>query len=409
MDKVLRYFLGSSSPQGYVSRPDQLGEPGGWRCWVVQGGAAASRSAVIARARRAMEGRDALVEELVCSGDPSTLDGAIFPGCRVSIADGDPPHAIQPRHPGAYEEMVSLWGCLDRRVLWDAREEIIRLEREEERLERDAGGDLYAAGALTGELASMGAAATDRGKLLAYARRLAAREFPRPAGKKGGEKVRLLSAVTPEGQLLLRDTVAAAAPRAIAIEDSWGAVANALLEALRDLALESGLEVVTCRCPLFPFTKLDHLLLPQLGLGFLTLNRGNARELTGLTHPLLRRGPAAPAEGPGRLPPQGRRRDAGPGRGGAGTAAGGPPPAGPAAAVRHRPGCRGGCGQPCSQGDGGGVDQKREGKPPPAFAIPAAPAGNTASASSPAGTPGPGSSPVPGRSGSGSGSGSTAG
>jgi len=219
MDKVLRYFLGSSSPQGYVSRPDQLGEPGGWRCWVVQGGAAASRSAVIARARRAMEGRDALVEELVCSGDPSTLDGAIFPGCRVSIADGDPPHAIQPRHPGAYEEMVSLWDCLDRRALWDAREEIIRLEREEERLERDAGGYLYAAGALTGELASMGAAATDRGKLLAYARRLAAREFPRPAGKKGGEKVRLLSAVTPEGQLLLRDTVAAAAPRAIAIED----------------------------------------------------------------------------------------------------------------------------------------------------------------------------------------------
>ena len=304
MDKVLRYFLGSSSPQGYVSRPDQLGEPGGWRCWVVQGGAAASRSAVIARARRAMEGRDALVEELVCSGDPSTLDGAIFPGCRVSIADGDPPHAIQPRHPGAYEEMVSLWGCLDRRVLWDAREEIIRLEREEERLERDAGGYLYAAGALTGELASMGAAATDRGKLLAYARTggicgsfvseaiaravatsecNAAMEFPRPAGKKGGEKVRLLSAVTPEGQLLLRDTVAAAAPRAIAIEDSWGAVANALLEALRDLALESGLEVVTCRCPLFPFTKLDHLLLPQLGLGFLTLNRGNARELTGLT------------------------------------------------------------------------------------------------------------------------------
>lgn len=129
----------------------------------------------------------------------------------------------------------------------------------------------------------MGAAATDRGKLLAYARRLAAREFPRPAGKKGGEKVRLLSAVTPEGQLLLRDTVAAAAPRAIAIEDSWGAVANALLEALRDLALESGLEVVTCRCPLFPFTKLDHLLLPQLGLGFLTLNRANARELAGLT------------------------------------------------------------------------------------------------------------------------------
>ena len=39
------------------------------------------------------------------------------------------------------------------------------------------------------------------------------------------------------------------------------------------------MDVLVCRCPLFPFTKIDHLLLPQLGLGFVTLNRATASAL----------------------------------------------------------------------------------------------------------------------------------
>lgn len=282
MAKTLRYFLGVNSPQGYVSRYDQLGEAGSWRCWVVRGGAGATRSGIIARVREETAGRCRVVEELLCSAEPDRLDGAIFPELSVSIADGDPPHVIQPRWPGAYERMVPLWGCLDQQKMWRRREEIITLEKEAERLQKDAGGYLYAAGALAGELASVGGGAMDRGKLEQYARRLAAREFPRPKERRGKEKVRFLSAVTGEGQRLLRETIPAAVPRVIAIEDSWGAVSNALLETLRELALDAGLEVVSCRCPLFPFTKTDHLLLPGIGLGLVTLNRATAPALAGL-------------------------------------------------------------------------------------------------------------------------------
>lgn len=283
MAKVFRYFLGVHSPQGYVFRPDQLGEPGRWRCWVVMGGAAATRSQLIAGVRKAMEERCSVIEELLSSTDPSVLDGAIFPGLSASIADGEPPHAIRPRYPGFFEQPVPLWDCLDRTALWDCREELLARSREAERLSTDAGGYLYAAGALMRELASVGAAAMDREKLLAYARRLAAREFPRSSGNKGKqEKARFVSAITGEGRVLLRDTIAAAAPRIIAIEDNWGAVSNALLEAIEELAIQTGNEVVTCRCPLFPFTKIDHLLLPQLGLGFVTLNRATGPALSGL-------------------------------------------------------------------------------------------------------------------------------
>lgn len=299
MAKVYRYFLGVHSPQGYVFRPDQLGEPGRWRCWVVMGGAAATRSQLIARVQRELEDRCGLIEELLSSAAPSSeLDGAIFPELSLSIADGEPPHAIRPRFPGAFEQPVPLWGCLDRAALWASREELLARGREAERLFRDAVGYLYAAGALMGELASAGAAAMDREKILAYARRLAAREFPHPSGKKGRgqEKARFLSAVTGEGRVLLRETIAAAAPRIIAIEDNWGAASNTLLEALRELALESGTEVVTCRCPLFPFTKIDHLLLPRLGLGFVTVTGATAPALSGLQERTIHAGRFADAD-----------------------------------------------------------------------------------------------------------------
>jgi energy-coupling factor transporter ATP-binding protein EcfA2 len=285
MAKILRYFLGANSPQGYVSRFDQLGEPGEWRCWLVKGGPGCGKSTLMSQVSRAMEPHCGVVEEILCTGSPGSLDGIIFPQYRLAIADATPPHTLEPQYPGAYERVVSLWGCMDKDMLYGARGPVIALAREGKRLRKSAGGYLHACGALLGDLASVGASAMDRSKTIAYARRLALREFPGHGSPRSGgkEQVRLLSAVTGQGTIFLRDTVAALAPRAIAIEDNWGAVSNTLLEALRDLALEAGLTVVTCRSPLFPFTKIDHLLLPQLGLGFLTMEKSTARQLEGLT------------------------------------------------------------------------------------------------------------------------------
>lgn len=286
MTQALRYFLGSNSPQGPVSRFDQL-EEGARRCWVVTGGSARGRALVLSRAAEALGDHEPR-EEILSLHSPGELAGLLFPARGLSAAGEELPL----RCPGGRERVVSLWDCLDQDCLFVQREELSRLTEEEERLRRDAGGYLYAAGALMGELASMGYSAMDREKLLGYARRLALREFPRPrpAGRRGRESVRFLSALTGEGPVLLRETAALAAPRTVAIEDGWGAVSNALLEALRELALEAGVDVVSCHCPLFPFTKLEYLLLPGLGLGFFAKNPGNARELEGLAERTIHAG-----------------------------------------------------------------------------------------------------------------------
>lgn len=283
MAKTVRYFLGANSPQGPVSRFDQLGEAGARRCWVVTGGSARGRAWVLSQAGEAL-GEEEPREEILSLQNGRELAGVLFPRRGLSAAGEEGAWEPWLRCPGALERVVSLWDCLDQERLFDQKKDLLQLTEEEKNLRGDARGYLYAAGALMGELASVGNSAMDREKLLGYARRLALREFPRPKGegKRGRESVRFLSALTGEGPVLLRKTVALAAPRTIAIEDSWGAVSNALLEALRELALEAGVDVVSCRCPLFPFTKLEYLLLPGLKLGFFAKNPGNAKQLEGL-------------------------------------------------------------------------------------------------------------------------------
>ena len=106
MAKVFRYFLGANSPQGYISRFDQLGEAGDWRRWVVTGGSAQGRAALIAQAQKRLVPRCAEVEEIRSTGDPKRVEGLILPEHRIAIADGGPPHFLRPQCPGAYERIV---------------------------------------------------------------------------------------------------------------------------------------------------------------------------------------------------------------------------------------------------------------------------------------------------------------
>lgn len=278
MAELRRYFLGAEAPGGYVFRMDQLAAPGRGRCWVLSGGSAHLRGALLRRLEGCWKGAEALLS----TREPERLCGLFLPGKNLAAVDSDEAGSPPLRCPGGCERPVSLWPCVDQSALWRQREELLRLVGEERRLTREAAGYLYTAGAMLEELASAGAAALDREKLLAYARGLARRELPRPRGAEAGEeRVRFLSALSPGGPVVLRETVAAM-PRVLAIEDGWGAASNGLLAALRELALAAGQEVVSCYCPLFPFTKLEHLLLPQLGLALVTLNPANAQALAGL-------------------------------------------------------------------------------------------------------------------------------
>ena len=88
----VRFFLGSNSPQGFVSRFDQLSDPTlGWRTFIIKGGPGTGKSTLMKKAASAMQDICPNLEYIHCSSDVDSLDAVIFPQLRVSIADGTAP------------------------------------------------------------------------------------------------------------------------------------------------------------------------------------------------------------------------------------------------------------------------------------------------------------------------------
>ena len=89
----------------------------------------------------------------------------------------------------------------------------------------------------------------------------------------GSEELRLLSAITPKGEVFYQGTVQALADKCILFRDDYGAVSRLLLELIRAEALARGYHIITCPCAMHPEDKIDHIIIPSLRLAFLTDNR----------------------------------------------------------------------------------------------------------------------------------------
>lgn len=273
LPQIVRFFLGCNTPDGFFSLFDQFTVPeAGYRCTLVKGGPGTGKSTLLRRLEKQSLLHGCTVEEIHCSSDADSLDGVVLPRERLVMLDATPPHALEPRHPGAVEQPLSLCDCWDSEALSRQREQIVVRSSEIAALHRQAIRYLSAAAGILREIRSLAEPHTSRRKIERYAHSIAEREMP-DLKKTGSEQRRLLSAVTNQGPLLFSLSLEALAPKLTCIEDPYGVAAAYLIECLRTEALRRGYDIITCPCGLTPQQKNDHLLIPSLGLGYVTSNR----------------------------------------------------------------------------------------------------------------------------------------
>ena len=114
----------------------------------------------------------------------------------------------------------------------------------------------------------------DLPKLERYAASTAKRLLP-PLAKTGRKFDRFLSHLTPAGPRPLCETAAGFA-RVVLLEDGHQTAAPLFLERMARAALAAGYDVYACYSPLSPYDKLEHLIVPEADLCFLTEPRQNA-------------------------------------------------------------------------------------------------------------------------------------
>lgn len=176
--KALDFFLAANTPQGFVSRFDQLGNHReGWRSIIIKGVPGCGKSSLMKKIAEDFLEAGEDVERIHCSSDPDSLDGVMIERLKISIADGTAPHVLEPKYPGAYEQILNLFDALDMETLFHNREEIISLFDQNKILYERAYRFLSAAGSLQSDNAKLGTECLDIIKINKTALRFARQEF----------------------------------------------------------------------------------------------------------------------------------------------------------------------------------------------------------------------------------------
>ena len=261
-------YLAANTPQGFISRFDQLNRERLDRLYIIKGTSGNGKSTFMRRIaeRLAAEGRE--LERIHCSADSASLDGLLIPELRAALLDGTAPHVVEPRWPFAFETVVGLFSALDGEAVYARREEVFRAsEAYSAQMER-AQRLIASAGALESDAIRLQDACIDQQKLRGAAVCLSRKLFGKPCGEQGSEEFRFLSAI---GGETFWNSVVIRCERLFVLEEDVGA-ARHFLGAVRNMGRAAGQPVVTYMCPMRPADRIEHLLFPKAGVGFVTSN-----------------------------------------------------------------------------------------------------------------------------------------
>jgi len=269
MDAKISFFLGANTPSGFYSLYDQLIDPAqARRVWLLKGGAGCGKSSLMRRAAQALEEVGEQVEYIRCSGDPDSLDAVVFPALGAAIVDATAPHVQEPHLPGVVDSYIDLGRFYDHAGLEPLREDIARSTALYQSHYKPAYRCLTAAAQLCEDNRALLSTPALEAKTLKRAKGILSREIKKTGRQPGRAVQRFLGAVTCQGVLCSFDTVDALCGRVYELSDSWSLAAG-MLSALAAGAMAAGYDVIACPSPLFP-DRMEHLLVPELGLAFVT-------------------------------------------------------------------------------------------------------------------------------------------
>jgi len=280
MGKIRQMFPGGNTSLGFFSYYDNImSQEEATRIMVIKGGPGVGKSTFMKKIAVEMLDRGYDVEFMHCSSDNNSLDGLVIPDIKVALLDGTAPHVVDPKNPGAVDEIIHLGDYWDETGMRSYKENILKDNREVGRTFARAYKYIKAAASIYEDTAVIHGWAIDPAKVNGVAEKIRNELFQEKgvAAKEGKQRKLFASAITPDGLKNYLSTLLTTR-KVYIVKGAQGTGTEKLIAKVRDTAVEKGYYVEAYYCPLFP-DKVEHLVIPELDVAFTTSNEYHAVEV----------------------------------------------------------------------------------------------------------------------------------
>ncbi len=260
--------LGFFSYYQYIIPPERAA-----RIIILKGGPGVGKSSFMRQILSKMQDHRYDAELHYCSSDVDSLDAIVFPQIGVALMDGTAPHIVDPKLPGAVDEILHLGDYWNEAGLRKDREQITALTHSITGFFHSAYRYLAAAKTVHDNWESMVTSAQNFGWVNQVTNGLvsALLNGKKTAAAPGYQRHLFGAAFTPGGPTEHFDSLLDPIEKKVVVKGAPGSGKSTMLSKIAQQAAERGLDVEYYHSPLDP-ERVDHIIIPELHTAVATSN-----------------------------------------------------------------------------------------------------------------------------------------
>jgi len=269
-------YPGNNTPEGFFSYYQYiLSQKEADKIICIKGGPGVGKSTFMKKIGETLlkDGHD--IDFMHCSSDNDSLDGIVLRDKKIAMVDGTSPHVVDPINPGAVDSIIHLGDYWDEEGIRRNRDALIHNNERIRSIFDRVYNYLAAAGKMYDNLSSIYESAIKNEEIYKISARIIGDELAHKeiSSQQGDIKKYFASAITPNGFENYLGTLINGYKRIYFITAPVGVSSERMLNLFMESAVYRGFNVEGYYCPMKPSTKLEHLLIPELGIAFVTSNK----------------------------------------------------------------------------------------------------------------------------------------
>ena len=270
---VKEYFPGANTPDGFFSYySDILKSSEAKNIVILKGGPGTGKSSIMKKTAAHAANKGYSVELLHCSSDPASLDGVCIREKGFLIVDGTSPHIIDPRYPGAVDEIINLGSFWRSDEIRPHKNEIQKLTAEISQSFKRAYSFMSAAHSVMNQIKSD--VKTDAGYVCPDAEEILKELGISKTNRKGKVRRGFLSANTHLGKISYAHSFVNDARHVIYIAPDIGGEWSEYMRKFADVLICSGLDIRIFYNSMNPDSEIEHIYAEDKSLFVTTEHPG---------------------------------------------------------------------------------------------------------------------------------------